>query len=273
MHEHENPNQAKLNKLFSLEPSSKIDKIVVEVRKLLGISLEEQKNWKSIDDALKEWREVIESRGVFIFKDAFKNSDFSGFCLYDSLFPVIYMNNSVEKSRQIFTLFHELAHLIFKTSGIDKIMEDDMDYISDDAKKIEIACNEFAGEFLVPRKDFIFSLSLLSNKKIDEETISSLANNYCVSREVILRKLLDVNKISQATFRKFSNKWAEEFKNRDKKSAGGNFYYTRAAYLGQNYIKFVLAKMYQNNISQEQAADYLNLKINQISGLEAKLVK
>jgi len=42
---------------------------------------------------------------VFVFKDAFRAEDYCGFSLFDPVFPLIYVNNSMPKSRQIFTLF------------------------------------------------------------------------------------------------------------------------------------------------------------------------
>ena len=36
-------------------------------------------------------------------------------------FSDIYVNNSAAKTRQIFTLFRELGHLLFHTSGIDPL--------------------------------------------------------------------------------------------------------------------------------------------------------
>ncbi len=77
--------------------------------------------WRNIDEALKEWRQAIYRVGIFVFKDAFREERFSGFSLYDDVFPIIYVNNSAAKPRQIFTLFHELGHLLFHTSGIDPL--------------------------------------------------------------------------------------------------------------------------------------------------------
>jgi Zn-dependent peptidase ImmA (M78 family) len=42
---------------------------------------------------------------VFVFKDAFRAEDYCGFSLFDPVFPLIYVNNSMPKSWQIFTLF------------------------------------------------------------------------------------------------------------------------------------------------------------------------
>ena len=74
--------------------------------------------------------------------------------LYDSEFPIIYINNSMPKTRQIFTLFHELSHLLFKTGGIDKIRDTYVNSLSGDDRRIEIFCDKFAGDFLVPENDF-----------------------------------------------------------------------------------------------------------------------
>ena len=95
------------------------------------------------------WRSAFYNCGIYVFKDAFKEEKFSGFCLYDNQFPVIYINNSMSFSRQIFTLFHELCHIILKTSGIDKTDDDYLNRLSIDNKEIETFCNSFDGEFLV----------------------------------------------------------------------------------------------------------------------------
>ncbi|MCP4567564.1 MAG: ImmA/IrrE family metallo-endopeptidase [FCB group bacterium] len=71
---------------------------------------------------------------------------FSGFCLYDETFPVIYINNSQPATRQIFTLFHELAHLLLRTGGIDTPNDEYIQHLQGEAKQIEISCNQFAAE-------------------------------------------------------------------------------------------------------------------------------
>ena len=124
------------------------------VRRYLDISIEEQFGWPSDEAALEKWRQALQDFGVSVFKDAFKVPNYSGFCLYDDEFPLIYVNNSNAKTRQIFTLFHELAHLLFHTSGIDTLTDDFIQRLPVDERRIEIICNRFAAEFLVPEDDF-----------------------------------------------------------------------------------------------------------------------
>ena len=95
------------------------DRWPARVREYLGVTLAQQTAWRDADEALKEWRRALHRVGIFVFKDAFREESFSGFSLYDDVFPIIYVNNSVPETRQIFTLFHELGHLLFHTSGID----------------------------------------------------------------------------------------------------------------------------------------------------------
>ena len=110
----------------------------------LGIDIEEQTRWNDPKKAFSRWREVIEASGIFVFKDAFRNYTISGFCLYDEKFPLIYVNNSMSDTRQIFTLFHEIAHLLYLTGGIDYIDDYYLEDIEGDKKNIEIFCNAFA---------------------------------------------------------------------------------------------------------------------------------
>jgi len=108
-----NPASRKITKDLSFDLSVSMAEMGEQVRDYLSVTLDEQASYGGPEDAFKQWRKKLEDSGVFIFKDAFKEDDFSGFCLYDERFPVIYVNNSKSFTRQIFTLFHELAHLLF----------------------------------------------------------------------------------------------------------------------------------------------------------------
>jgi len=123
----ENPSERKIFRDLSLSTSSSIPESAAQLRSYLDITVKEQMSWASTDEALKQWRDKIEAVGVFVFKDTFKQKEVSGFCIYDNQFPIIYINNSTAKTRQIFTLFHELAHLLLHKNAIATLDEDYLD--------------------------------------------------------------------------------------------------------------------------------------------------
>ena len=241
------------------------------IRDYLQISLKQQKSWDSEDTALENWRNAFEHSGIFVFKDAFRHDDFSGFCLYDRVFPLIIINNSMPKTRQIFTLFHELGHLLFETSGIDKLHDDYINLLPENDKKIEILCNKFAAEILVPNDDFTRNIK---NIEVSEEEISNLASYYRVSREVILRKFLDRNMVNERKYYELATKWTDEAKKRRKeKKGGGSYYNTQSAYLGNKYLEITFNEYYKKIISEAQLANYLNMKIDSLPTFEMALHK
>ena len=238
-------------------PNTSLDKIAAEVREYLGVSIEEQASWKSVDDALEKWREVFATKaGVYVFKDAFRAPNYFGFCLYDDEFPVIYINNSSAKSRQIFTLFHELGHLLFHTSGIDILDDPFIDHLGDAEHKIEVICNGLAARVLVP--DAVLD-KLLQGAKIGQPLASQLASYFGVSREVIYRKFLDRGLIDAGEYASAANEWAGQMKGKDEESSG-NYYNSQRAYLGQRYIDLAFTRYYQRRFDRGRLADYLNLK-------------
>jgi len=248
---------------LSFEPKGSSEEMAAVVRRYLGIDLAKQKQWNNSEVALKAWRDALEEHGLFIFKDAFRVEAFSGFCLYDEQFPIIYVNNSKPENRQIFTLFHELAHLLFRTGGIDTRLDDYFDYLEGDSRWIEILCNRFTGEFLVPEDDFAQRIKGLV---LEDMSIQDLADTYHVSREVILRKLFDRKLVDQAYYDEKVRVWAQG--PRKGSGKGGDYYRTRGAYLGERYIEQTFRRYYQNRISVEQLADYLGVKVKYVSGME-----
>lgn len=244
-----------------------INEVAEELRGLLGVNLDQQKLYKKPETAFKAWRALLEKYGIFVFKDAFKDDLFSGFCIHDDIFPVIYINNSQPDARQVFTLFHELAHLLFGVNGIE-MSANKQDYpneLSAKDKKIEAFCNAFAGEFLVP--DAAFKQHL--NTRVDDNNLNNIAQQFVVSREVILRKFLDNNKITADVYRQTVEQWKNKYKATKNNKSGGNFHYTKRAYLGENYMEMAFGQYYKNNISVEQLAGYLGVNVKHIPKMES----
>jgi Zn-dependent peptidase ImmA (M78 family) len=157
---------------LAFRPTDRIEEIAAEVRTYLGVTMEQQFSWGNAETALEEWRKVLLGVGVYVFKDQFREPDYSGFCLYDDEFPIIYVNNTTAKTRQIFTLFHELAHLLFHTSGVDRTGDGFVDELAGDDRRIEIICNRMAACLLVPEKTFD---EIFASKPPTEATALELA--------------------------------------------------------------------------------------------------
>lgn len=251
-----NPSKRLITRDLKFSPNTPLDEIAAVVRGYLGVTIEEQASWKNVDEALDTWREVFATRaGVFAFKDAFHAPNYFGFCLYDDEFPVIYINNSSTKSRQIFTLFHELGHLLFHTSGIDILDDSFLNHLDDAERKIEIICNGLAARILVP--DDVLDM-MLNGVKVSREAAEQIAKRFNVSREVIYRKFLDRGLISAGEYSTAAEDWTAQIK--PKKSDSGNYFNSHRAYLGQRYIDLAFTRYYQQRFDQGQLAEYLNLK-------------
>lgn len=136
--------------------------------------------------------------GILLFKeDIDKLSGFIGYGAND--IAVICVNYKRSYGHQNFTLAHELGHW-FLHKGISISDDDSVLTYSRDA--IEQEANEFAGELLYPEKflvrDYSYAtqqdLFALDNRGKLGAYIDTLCHKYCLSYEMILRKLLFKNK-------------------------------------------------------------------------------
>ncbi len=266
-----NPSERVIFRDLHVIPGSEAVLAGKRVRAYLRVSLDQQFEWSNTVEALKNWREVIQDHGIFVFKRSFKQREVSGFSLLDREFPVIYLNNSTAKTRQIFSLFHELAHLLLDTSGVARADDSYISALTGWERDVEVFCNRFAGEFLVPSEDFDSRLSTLDEpiKQLAER----LSDRYHVSREVILRKLLDRGIVDQQYYEAKAMEWVREFKEaRRAKGGGGDYYATQAVYLGDRYLRLALSCYHTGGCTLEQLADHLGMKPKSAVRLERYLL-
>lgn len=258
-----NPAEQLITRDLRIDPSRSPAQAARTVRDYLAMSVDDQTGWKTIEEALKAWRTKVEQAGIFVFKDTFKQRDISGFSLFNDEFPLIYINNSTSKTRQIFTIFHELAHLLVHTGGVTLRDDTYIRALHGDAKQIEIFCNAFAAHVLVPESDF-----RKQNHSVDDQNMLRLARRYKVSREVILRRLFDMGLVTKQLYSRKTEQWAQDYFERAPEEPGGNYYLTQATYLSDAYMRMAFRTYYRGGITLEQLAGYLNVKASSVSGLE-----
>ncbi len=240
-----------------------VSDVAARVRDYLRVDIDTQTSWSTTELALQAWRDAIEDAGIYVFKNAFRQRDISGFCLYDTQYPLIYINNSTAKTRQIFTIFHEVAHLLMQTSGVTKQDDDYIEELAGEARRVEVFCNEFAAEFLLPAHEV---QEFIRRGAPTDEQVQDIANTYRVSREVVLRRFLEEGLVSEAEYKRKVAEWNAQYSRRP--GAGGDYYRTQATYLGRRYLRLAFSRYYEGAISVDQLADYLNVRVANLPGLE-----
>lgn len=231
----------------------------LSIRNILKFSLDEQKAIKSVPQLLEIIRERLYDIGIYVFKEAFRTDEFSGLCLYDKDYPIILLNNSTSFTRQLFTVFHELYHLINKRADLEKT-----------STETERECDKFASEFLIPSDDFN-KITRKTNNYEDVYLIESLANTYKVSRDAICYRLCEQGKISHSFYDKLRREFNEDFRQKSK-SSGGNYYATKASYLGKTYLSSIITSYYSGKITVQQVGKFANIKTSQVATLASTLL-
>ncbi|MHB8792517.1 MAG: ImmA/IrrE family metallo-endopeptidase [Thermoleophilia bacterium] len=259
-----NPAERHILKDLNIEDLTNIAKTAGKLRKYLGVSVAQQKSWRTTSDAMTIWRRKIEDAGVYVFKRSFKQHEISGFCLSDDEFPIVMINNSTPFTRQIFTLFHELAHLLKGLNSITTADGSFIDRMKGPTKSIEVDCNRIAAEFLVPSDSFPWG-----DIDVDDiqHSVSNLAEEYNVSREVILRRLLDQGWLDSATYKGFVRAWVFE-DDPARGGDGGSYYYNQAAYLGDSFLRLAFSRYRAGVISISELSEHLGIKAKFIPKFE-----
>ena len=236
------------------------------IRLILDFDLNSQKELYSDSNHysfLNHWKNVFnEKLGILVFES--QNVDIlemRALCLYHDEIPIILLNGKDSVNGRIFSLFHELTHLIMHESAICDI------YLNHD---VEVFCNAVAGEFLVPSNDFKIQLTNFSNY-LHNNCLNKLSNIYGVSKYVILRRLLDLDKIEKEDYDfKVMELMSNSFKN---PSSGGNYLNNQIKYNSRQYLEVLLNAFDLGVISQFEFSEIANIKQSFIPDLETKIFK
>ncbi len=98
-------------------PSDSPTKAGAVIRDRLNIEFSQQTNWTSPSRAFDHWREAVGGIGVTVFVYSLGRDSCNGFSLWHERAPVIVVSSAWREEARIFTLFHELGHLLLRGSS------------------------------------------------------------------------------------------------------------------------------------------------------------
>jgi len=236
-----------------------------EERRKLGISIEEQFEFRNAYSAFNRWRNAVEAQNILVFQFKFPIESARGFSLMDKEPPVIVLNSSDNILARIFTLFHEYAHILLRLPEI-YTGEETIDY----DKEIESWCNKFASEFLVPEnflKNEKSYRELINKTKSLEEVLKILSQRFKVSKHAILTKLKVINVISNEEYEEISLKLKSQFIKEEKRGFSLPAHKRCIQEKGEKFVSIVLNAKEKEIITSADMIEYLSLKLDNLKRL------
>jgi Zn-dependent peptidase ImmA (M78 family) len=183
-----------------ITPSMDPNVAATVTRDWLGITVEEQIAWLSEYTAFSQWRSCLQSHGVFVFALALGPDACRGITLANERVPVVIVNTAFNTRARIFTLFHELAHVLTRTTSACAASPA---AANDAAEQLERWCEQCAATALMPWKsveDFLQERAFPA-KLDDLAGANSVARRYKVSLPAAVLRLIDGGRASWKLWR------------------------------------------------------------------------
>lgn len=179
------------------------------------LKLPDFSNILTYKDALDIHKQILESFDILIFEEKLtENSatkDLKAISVHHPHFPAIVLNKDDSLSSKIFSLYHELGHILKKSTTVCEYEEFEEDKFTE-----EQFCNAFSGHFLVPTEELLEIIKNLNS--LNESTIEKIATYFKVSPFVILRRLKGENIIGEEEFSKYEESFKKKSENRKEES-------------------------------------------------------
>lgn len=245
---------------FTRQLHDSADASATRVRGILGVSNAEQLGWKDTPTALKNWRAAVESLGILVFQLPLP-SEIRGFSFADSPQCITITNSTRDSTTgRIFTLFHELGHIVLRQPGICVPFKEGLN-----TQSVEGWCNQFAGALLMP-ENLITSALNVSRFPSDAQEAGRLllmaANRLKVSRYALLTRLVVLNLVTRHQYDELAEQYRSENPRTFGKGKPGQAIRNCVNKHGQAYIELVARAVQKNVITIADAAMYLSAKPN-----------
>ncbi len=246
------------------------------IRAYLGISYSEQVRWPSDYEALHRWRAACERSGVLVLQATDVDPrEARGFSISDTPLPAVILNISDTVRARIFTMLHELTHLMLREAGLCDL--DDEQARPPEELRAEIYCNHVAGAAIVPSGHFLAEPEVVrQNNPIGwtDDVIVMLAHRYHASREVIVRRLLILGRTTPDFYQRKCEQYRQEYREREEERAEEEHpgfappYIVNLSAAGPLFTRLVVDAYNREIITSSDLSDYLDVRLKHLSKIQ-----
>ncbi|MEI0487717.1 ImmA/IrrE family metallo-endopeptidase [Brachyspira intermedia] len=241
---------------------------VKETVKIIENKLNVQVNYnKDSKFNFNEIKKSLENKNIFVsianshngnVKSKVEVQEIRGFAIADKIVPFIFINSSDSDNAKLFTLIHELVHILIGETGISNI------YSNDTKNKVEVYCNKVASELLIPDKIFIKYWEEYKEDNI-ENKILKLSKQFPSSQLAIIVKARSLKYIEEDIFNNFFDEFSNKkiIKNNNKKGRA-DYYKTMDKLNTKKFANYVLEAFHDNEITLRDVYDLLSVKSNNL---------
>lgn len=265
----EEPEWAEISAKIQKVGSGDIEDLATFIRDALDFSVDAQLQvgWSHQHAALNRWIDGVEGLGVIVTQSStVELGESRGFVSPTEPVPLVVLNSGEHFiPARIFSLLHELAHLIEELVPRTP------------AVGTEKWCNSFAGAVTMPKREFI---EIFNEERFDSRTVSDavrrVSRRFVISQSAVALRAGELGLISEAqlqavmTYLRSAN--ADTAAPEKKNSGSGNFHNTNFSRLGPTLTRLTFGAMDVGQISQLEASRILATKVEHFDQLRERLV-
>ena len=254
------------------QPDGNPSVVAGAIRSALGLVDDWAASEATWSDALRRLRDSAEDAGVLVFFNGVVGNntsrkldpdEFQGFALVDDYAPLIFVNNADFKAAQMFTLAHELAHLLIGESGVSGFSN-----MEPAPNATEQFCDQAAAEFLVSEDDL---RDFWPSANRSAEPFQAVARHFKVSSIVAARRALDLGMVDRGTFFRFYNEYKTQSSGSPQALGGGDFWNTQRWRLGSRFAATVIRAVKGRRLSYIEAYSLTDLRGDTFENLSERM--
>jgi len=256
-----------------IKMTQEIESTASLIRNMLGISRNAQVNLQSNYEAFRFWKNALEKNGILVFQSLNVSIDeMRGFSIGLMPLPCVVVNVHDWVLARIFTVIHELVHILLRIDGICDLFDESE---NEEKKLIEQFCNYVAGAVLVPSEYLLLENQVCYYKigaRWSDEDIEDLADKYKVSREVLIRRLLICSRVTQDFYREKREQYMRE-PHREKSGGWPSPATDAIRGLGEPYIRLIYSAYNNGLITLSDMSDFLGVRTKHFNNIEREVFK
>lgn len=249
-----------------------------QIRERLGITLAQQSRWDDTGKAFRAWRDAIEGAGVLVSvlsgaHHQIAIEEMRGFAIAEQPLPMIVVNGKDRSGGRIFTLLHELVHILLGQSVIENTVEPG-DRLPAPDRAMERFCNQVAAATLMPVKDLLAERLVAMKTPLrspwSDEDIAALARRYGVSREALLVRLVELRQVTNAFYQGKRAEYARQREEEPEEERTGFAPYRHQVlgYIGRGFARLVLQGYHNNQLTLSAVSGYLGIQAKHVAPVE-----